>query len=68
MFLLFLNKDKIFYGCAVPVKNALLVQGILVVLFRSKIGAKKFSSESELENHCNYIIIKETFFFLNGTE
>ena len=35
------------------VKNALLVPDISIILFQSKIGAKKSSSENELESHCN---------------
>ena len=53
IFLSFSNKAKIiFSGCAVPVKNTLLVQEIWV-LFQRKIGARKYSNETELESQCN---------------
>ena len=39
-------------------KNALLVQEILIVFYWSKIGTKKFSSETELEIHWNYMPIQ----------
>ena len=38
MFLLFLNKGKV--SCVIPMKNTLLVQEKLIILFRSKIEAK----------------------------
>ena len=38
MFLLFLNKGEV--SSVVPIKNTLLVQEKLIILFRSKIEAK----------------------------
>ena len=53
MFLSFRSKSKIIQSYAVPVKNALLVQELLTLLFRSKTVARKSSDETELESHCN---------------
>ena len=55
-FLLLINKDKIVLLrlCCLD-QNALLVQEILIALYRTKTGTKKFSSETELKSHCKYI-------------
>ena len=47
-------KEFILGGCkSQNLTNNSLVQEISVVLFSSKIGAKKYSSQTELESHCN---------------
>ena len=38
---------------AILVKNVLLAQEILILLFWSMIGGKTFSGKTELESHCN---------------
>ena len=57
-FLLFINKAKIMLlRLRCLDQNALLVQEILIVLYRSKTGTKKSSSETELKSHCKYMPI-----------
>ena len=47
-------KEFILGGCKFQnLTNNFLVQEISVVLFSSKIGAKKYSSQTELESHCS---------------
>ena len=56
--LIIIKKVRYFRAAMSWSKTTSLVQEILIVLFRSQIEAKKSSRETELESHCNSMVIK----------
>ena len=56
--LIIIKKVRYFRAVMSWSKTTPLVQEILIVLFRSQIEAQKSSRKTELESHCNSMVVK----------